>query len=251
MYVVITGGSRGIGKALAYKFASCGYDLILTCEKNNDLLIDIKKDIESKYTKRKVFIKMGLLEKNDLLNFEKESNEKIIDNIYILINNAGKCDYNLLTQVSYERYKEITYANLDYMFLTTRMLNEILVKSKRGIIINITSMWGILGSSCESIYAMTKGAIIAFTKSMAKELKDSGIDVIAFALGAVDTDMCKNISTLYKNKEDLDKGIAEFVKTLDGGRMFTTSEIADKIFTYVSSKNYKSGDIIEINNGLK
>lgn len=229
MYVVITGASRGIGKALAYKYAINRYDLILTCEKNIDCLQNIKCDIEKRY-QRKVIIKKGLIDESDL-----------VDDIYILINNAGKCDYNLIQDVTYEKYKEITYANLDYTFLTTKLVLTKMLKNKQGIIINISSIWGIKGASMESIYSMTKGAINAFTKSIAKELCASNIDVIAFALGAVDTDMNNHL----KNEEKMD-----FVASLDGGRMFETSEIADKVFDIILNKRYNSGDIIEVNNGL-
>lgn len=230
MYAVITGASRGIGSALSYKFASAGYDLILTCEHNIDKLNEIKIDIESKYHK-KVIIKKGLLEDTDLPN-----------DIYILINNAGKCDYSILQDITYNRYKDIIYSNLDYTFLTTKLVSKIMLKNKQGIIINISSMWGIYGAALESIYSMTKGGINAFTKALAKEFEPSSVDVIAFALGAVDTDMNKHLS------EDERKN---FEARLDSGRMFTTSEVANKIYEFVSMKNFKSGDIIEINNGLE
>lgn len=230
MYAVITGASRGIGKELAYKFASNGYNLILTCERNYDLLNDIKIDICKKYN-REVIIKMGLLEEKDLK-----------DDIYILINNAGKCDYNIIQDVNYDKYKEIIYANLDYTFLTTKLVSKIMLKHKQGVIINISSMWGILGAATESIYSMTKGGINAFTKSIAKEFINSNVDVIAFALGAVDTEMNNNLSESEKK---------DFVLKLDGGKMFSTKEIADTIYDYVLHKNYRTGDIIELDNGLK
>lgn len=229
MFAVITGASRGIGKALAYKFASGGYDLILTCEKNIKILDDIKIDIENMFN-RKVIIKKGLLEEKDLLN-----------DIYILINNAGKCDYSLFQDISYDKYKEIVYANLDYTFLTTKIVSQKMLKAKQGIIINISSMWGILGSSMESIYSMTKGAINALTKSLAKEFKDSDVDVIAFALGAVDTEMNSHLT------EDEKK---DFLNHLENGKMWSSDEIAKKIFDMVINKNYTTGDIIELNNGL-
>lgn len=229
MFAVITGASRGIGRALAYKYAEHGYDLVLTCEKNVEALNNIKEYINTKY-KKNVIAKKGLIEKDDLP-----------DDIYILINNAGKCDYNLLRDVSYERYKEIVYANLDYTFLTTKIVSEKLFKNKQGIIINISSMWGILGSSMESVYSMTKGGINAFTKSLAKEFKDSNVDVVGFALGAVDTDMNKHLP---------DEERKDFIKTLDKGKMWTTDEIAEKIYNIITNKKYSTGDIIELNNGL-
>lgn len=229
MFAVITGASRGVGKALAYKYAEYGYDLVLTCEKNIEILNNIKEDIETKY-KKKVIAKKGLLERDDLP-----------DDTYILINNAGKCDYNLLQDISYERYKEIIYANLDCAFLTTKIVSKKLLKNKQGIIINISSMWGILGSSMESIYSMTKGGINAFTKSLAKEFKESNVDVIAFALGAVDTDMNMHLT---------DEERKEFIKTLDNGKMWIADEVAEKIYNIVSNRKYNTGDIIEVNNGL-
>ena len=229
MFAVITGASRGIGKALAYKFASGGYDLILTCEKNIKILDDIKIDIEHTYN-RKVIVKQGLLNEADLPN-----------DIYILVNNAGKCDYSLFQDVSYDKYKEIVYANLDYTFLTTKLISKTMIKAKLGVIINISSMWGILGSSMESIYSMTKGAINALTKSLAKEFKDSNVDVLAFALGAVDTEMNNHLNDEEKK---------DFVMSLENGKMWSPDEIARKIFDITTFKNYNTGDIIELNNGL-
>ena len=229
MFAVVTGASRGIGKAIAYKFLEHGYDLVLTCEKNISSLNDIKKDIEVKYN-RKVIVKQGLLEEKDLP-----------DDIYILVNNAGKCDYSLFQDVSYEKYKEIVYSNLDYTFLTTKLVGEKMLRAKQGVIVNISSMWGILGASMESVYSMTKGGINALTKSLAKEFKDSNVDVIAFALGAVDTEMNSHLN---------DEERKDFLKTFDNNRMLTTDEIAEKIYNTVSMKKYNTGEIIEINNGL-
>lgn len=229
MYVVITGASRGIGKALAYKFAEHGYDLVLTCEKNVDSLNTIKNEIESKFNRNVIIIK-GLLSENDLPS-----------DIYILINNAGKCDYSLIQDISYNKYKDIIYSNLDYTFLTTKLISQRMINDKQGVIVNISSMWGILGSSMEAVYSMTKGGINAFTKSLAKEFKDSNVDVIAFALGAVDTEMNNHLS-----KEER----MEFIKTLDDGRMLTCDEVAESIYNIVLTKKYNSGDVIELNNGL-
>ena len=228
MYVVITGASRGIGKALAYKFAEHRYDLLLTCENNISLLNETKLDIETKFNQKVITIKG---EPNQM---------ELPDDIYILINNAGKCDYSLIQDISYEKYKDIVYSNLDYAFLVTKLVSSIMIKRKQGIIINISSIWGIVGASMETVYSMTKGGINAFTKALAKELLYSNVDVIAFALGAVNTDM---------NRQNFDN--SDFLNTLDENRMFEPSEIADAIYKIVEQKEYKTGDIIEINNGLK
>ena len=238
MYVVITGASRGIGLALAKIYYSKGYKLILTCEKNIDLLKkEFNEAIELPSDKingsEKVLIKKGLLSEDDLKN---------INNVYMLINNAGKCMYEQFQYIEYEKYKEIVYANLDYTFLTTKVIINKMLKNKNGIVVNISSMWGILGASMESIYSMTKAGINALTISLSKEYKESNIDFVAFALGAVDTDMNNKLSIE-------DKRIME--SELDNGRMFTPDEIANIIYDKVSKKEYDTGDIIEINNGLK
>ena len=117
-----------------------------------------------------------------------------------------------------------------------------MIKNKQGVIVNISSIWGTIGASMESVYSMTKGGINAFTKSLAKELQESGIDVIAFALGAVDTDMNNHLTGTDR---------ADFIRNLDGGKMWTSEEVADKIHNIVTMKRYTTGDIIELNNGLK
>ena len=229
MYAIITGASRGIGKGFAYKFAEHNYDLLLTCDTNFDLLESIKSDIENKY-KRNVIIIKGLIEENNLP-----------DDIFVLINNAGKCDYNLVQDISYEQYKQIIYSNLDYTFLTTQIVVRQMIKKKQGIIVNISSIWGIVGAAMETVYSMTKGGINAFTKSLSKELKYSNIDVVAFALGVVNTDMNNYLS---------DEEKLNFEKKLDNGRMFTVDEIVNIVYNKISNKEYKTGDIVEVNNGL-
>ena len=112
-----------------------------------------------------------------------------------------------------------------------------MIKNKQGVIVNISSMWGILGSSMESIYSMTKGGINAFTKSLAKEFKESNVDVIAFALGAVDTDMNRHLS---------DDEMKDFLKILDGGRMWTCNEVAERIHAFYTECRVIDRDNIEV-----
>lgn len=229
MYAVITGASRGIGKALAYEYAKGGYDLVLTCEKNINLLEEIKNNIIEKYS-RDVIIKKGLLKDSDLPS-----------EIYVLINCAGKCHYGIIDKVDENIFDDLVNANLKYSFFTIKELSSKFLKRREGIIINISSMWGILGASCEVLYSMTKGGLNTLTKALAKEYDGTGIDVIGIALGAVETDMLKGLTK---------KEVELLEKTLDNG-FFTPKEVAKNIFDIVKYKKYKSGDIIEMNNGLK
>ncbi|MDO5850852.1 MAG: SDR family oxidoreductase [Methanobacteriaceae archaeon] len=230
MYAVITGASRGIGKALAYRFAKAGYDLVLTCEKEIGMLTDVKNDISSKYNK-KVIIKKGLLESNE-----------IPDDSYVLVNNAGKAYHTLVQETDIHKYRDLLDTNLDYTYMTTQNYLKKCLKNKQGIILNVSSIFGLIGGSMEVAYSMTKGGLVAFTKALYKEIGSSGFTIYCVCLGAVDTDMVRNNIP----KENL----PSFVKTLKDGRMFTPEEIADNIYDIVSKKNKENGAIIEINNML-
>lgn len=228
MYAIVTGASRGIGKFTAYRFAKAGYDLVLTCEKRFDLLTDVKKDIEGKFG-RKVIIKQGLLNIGD-----------IPDETYVLINNAGKAYHTLLQETDKDRYREILDTNLDYTYMTTQNYIKKCLKNKQGIVLNVSSIYGLTGGSMEVAYSMTKGGLVSFTKALAKELGSSGFTFYCVCLGAVDTDMVRD-----NVPKDILPG---FVKTLKDGRLFTPDEIADNIYDIISKKDRANGSIIEINN---
>ena len=127
------------------------------------------------------------------------------------------------------------------MFHATKASLPYMINEKNGLIINISSIWGIVAASLETIYSGTKGFVNTFTKALAKELEPSNIDVIAFALGMVDTEMNSHLSDEEKN---------EIAKSLDNGKLFTKEEIAQKIFEFVTNKNFKTGSIISLDNGL-
>lgn len=246
--VFITGASRGIGSSLASIFARSGYDLILSCDKNYTLL---KADAEKlsaecgtnisilRYddNQNKFQLEESYGGNNQIYFDEKENNIKTD----ILINNASKALYGLFQDTKEEEWDEIINSNLTYMFHTTKSVLPYMIHEKNGLIVNISSIWGIVGASLETIYSGTKGFVNTFTKALAKELEPSSIDVIAFALGMVDTEMNSHLSAEEKN---------EIAKSLDNGKLFTKEEIAQKIFEHVTNKNYKTGDIIPLDNGL-
>ena len=247
--VFITGASRGIGSALASIFASNGYDLILSCDKNYNLLkadagklsaecginISILRydDNQNKFQLEETY---G--DNNQIYFDEKENNIKTD----ILINNASKALYGLFQDTKEEEWNEIINSNLTTMFHATKAVLPYMIHEKNGLIINISSIWGIVGASLETIYSGTKGFVNTFTKALAKELEPSNIDVIAFALGMVDTEMNSHLSDEEKN---------EIAKSLDNGKLFTKEEIAQKIFEHATNKNFKTGSIISLDNGLQ
>ena len=247
--VFITGASRGIGSALASIFARSGYDLILSCDKNYPLL---KADAEKLSKKCGITI--------TIVKYDKNQNKFLVEQIYgnntdkiyfdgqenniktdILINNASKALYGLFQDTEEEEWNEIINSNLTTMFHATKAVLPYMIHEKNGLIVNISSIWGIVGASLETIYSGTKGFVNTFTKALAKELEPSSIDVIAFALGMVDTEMNSHLSAEEKN---------EMAKSLDNGKLFTKEEIAQKIFEFVTNKNYKTGSIISLDNGI-
>lgn len=248
--VFITGASRGIGSALASIFAENGYDLILSCDKNYTLL---KADAEKLSKKCGITITIVKYDKNQNKFLVEQTYGNNIDKVYfdekennikadILINNASKALYGLFQDTKEEEWNEIINSNLTTMFHATKAVLPYMIHEKNGLIVNISSIWGIVGASLETIYSGTKGFVHTFTKALAKELEPSSIDVIAFALGMVDTEMNSHLSAEEKN---------EIAKFLDNGKLFTKEEIAQKIFEHVTNKNYKTGSIISLDNGLQ
>ena len=246
--VFITGASRGIGSALASIFAESGYDLILSCDKNYNLL---KADAEKLSKKCDINITVVRYDKNqnkfqleesygdnNQIYFDEKENNIKTD---ILINNASKALYGLFQDTKEEEWNEIINSNLTTLFHATKASLPYMIHEKNGLIINISSIWGIVAASLETIYSGTKGFVNTFTKALAKELEPSNIDVIAFALGMVDTEMNSHLSDEEKN---------EIAKSLDNGKLFTKEEIAQKIFEFVTNKNFKTGSIISLDNGL-
>ena len=227
MYCIITGASRGIGRELAILFAKSKYDLLLSCKTNIDLLNDLKSQLEKEYNIR-VITKQGHLDESDF---------KDIDDLAIVINNAGIADYNLLQDVTIDRYNEIIDSNLTDAFLTCKYSIPLFLKKKDGLIVNISSIWGEEGASTEVLYSMTKGGIISFTKALSKELSLSNIDCICFKLGFVDTDMNKHLSEEEK---------LEFIKDMKDKSLIDKNVVAEKIVSMIINNRYITGEIIDM-----
>lgn len=229
MYCIITGASRGIGRELAKIFAKHKYNLILNCRTNIDLLNNLKYELENEY---------NILVKTKKGHFEEKDFNDIYD-LAIVINNASIADYNLLQDVSIDRYNEIIDSNLTDTFLTTKYSIPLFLRNRQGLIVNISSIWGDVGASTEVIYSMTKGGIISFTKALSKELEFSNVDCICFKLGFVDTDMNNNLT--YDEKQ-------EFIKDIKDKSLIDKKNIAEKIFDIISNKKYNTGDILDFSN---
>ena len=235
---IITGASRGIGRAIALRFAREGYDLGLCCHTKKE---ELEKTVAA-CEELGVSVFSSLTDvgnQEDVKHFVSEV-KKQLGNISVLIHNAAISHIGLLTDMSNSEWQNIINTNLNSAFYTCREVIPDMIHVKSGHIINISSVWGNVGASCEVAYSTTKGGINAFTKALAKELAPSGISVNAVAFGLIDTDMNKNLT-----KEDKDELLTE----IPASRAGTPEEAADLVYSVASSSNYLTGQIITMDGG--
>ena len=233
--VLVTGASRGIGRAIATAFAAEGDRLIITCSKSTQELMSLKTELEDTYH-TEVLASIG-----DISSFEyvEQLFTQITEHfggIDILINNAGISYIGLLTDMSID----IVSTNLTSVFSTSRLAIPHMVHEKKGKIINISSVWGIAGASCEVAYSACKGGINSFTKALAKELAPSNIQVNAIACGVIDTQM----NACFSEEER-----KELADEIPAGRFGTPEEVAHLAVQLANGNDYLTGQIITLDGG--
>ena len=233
--VLVTGGSRGIGRAVVEKFASENYNVILNYNKSELAAIDIKK----KYNNVEIF-KADVANKKDveaMIRFAEDTYSKID----VLINNAGISSTGLLQDLSLDEWNKLFEVNVTGTFLVTKEVLPKMISNKSGKIINISSVWGMVGASMEVAYSASKAAIIGFTKALAKEVGPSNITVNAIAPGIVMTDMVSNLSI---------EEFEQIRQEIPLGKIGSTEDIANTAFYLASSSaDYITGQVISPNGG--
>ncbi len=237
--VIITGASGEIGFAAAKKFASEGFNLYLTGFSNYEGLCCDSEALSNLY---KVKIKTY---KCDVSDYSEVKNvcKKILsetEEVELLVNNAGMSVVGLDQDMKEEEWMKLCNTNLSSAMYFCRNLVPSMVSRKRGKIINISSMWGVYGASCEAAYSATKGGINAYTKALGKELAPSGISVNAIAFGAIDTKMNGHLS-------DEEKSV--LCDEIPFGRMATADEAADMVYNVYCAPNYMTAQVIGFDGG--
>lgn len=235
---IVTGASRGIGRAIALELAKQGISVCFTYLKNEDLASELVKEIEAKGVK-------ALAIKADIKDFNsaKELIKKTIDNfgqLDILINNAGIIRDKALMMMSEEDWREVIDTNLTGVFNVSRAAIVTFLKQKKGDIINISSVSGLIGLPRQTNYSASKAGVIGFTKALAKETGPFGVRVNAIAAGFIDTDMTKDL------KPELKEGM---LKIIPLGRFGRVDEVA-KVVTFLLTNSYITGQTITIDGGL-
>ena len=235
--ILITGASRGIGRNIAKKLAQNGERVIANYNKSEKEAIELKKDLEAEGIEIDIF-KADVSKREEVIELVKFVEEKY-KKIDVLINNAGISDIKLFTDVTDEDWNNIINTNLYSAFCCTQEVVKNMIKNHSGCIINISSIWGLVGASCEVVYSISKAGIDAMTKSLAKELGLSNIRVNSIAPGIIDTNMNKNLS-----KEEINS-IKEEIPLNKVGK---TSDIT-KCIEWLIEDEYTTGQVISINGG--
>lgn len=237
--VLITGGSRGIGAAIAQRFAAEGVNIVIHYLESHESANETARRCMS-LGANVMTISADLRSKDQLMRMrDKLSSHNIFPDI--LVNNGGIAHYGMLADVTEEEWDDVMSVNLKGMFLSTQLFMPHMIAQRYGRIINVSSVWGMSGASCEVLYSTTKGGVNAFTKALAKELAPSGVTVNAVAPGVVDTYMMSSFN--QEEKEALQQEIP-------AGRFGSADEIASLVyFLSLPESSYITGQIISPNGG--
>lgn len=236
--ILITGSSRGIGKAIAIKFAKKNYNIVINCIHSEDRLMVVKKEIESYNVTCLAYL-------GDISVYENAKElfgmiKKHFGSLDVLINNAGISYIGLFQDMKPDEWNKIVNTNLTSVYNCCHFAIPEMIHEKQGKIVNISSIWGITGASCEVAYSATKGAVNALTKALAKELAPSNIQVNAVACGAIDTEM-----NYFLDDDEL----IDLVNEIPTGRLGAAEEVADFVYQIATKHDYLTGQAIVFDGG--
>lgn len=239
--VLITGASRGIGRAIALEFAKKGYDVCINCVREKGKLDELAEMIRKECKNSRVIEYFGDISDADFVRSMFDDIKDKFGGLDVLINNAGISKIGLFTEMSDDEWRRICGVNLDGVVWCSREAVKLMLEKHSGKIINISSMWGQVGASCEVAYSATKGGVDSLTRALAKELAPSGIQVNAVSCGVIDTDMNAGIS---------DEVRESLTESIPAGRFGTPYEVAELVTALCEGKDYLTGQIIRIDGGL-
>lgn len=235
--VIVTGASRGIGKEIAKQLAKKEYTVIANYNKSEKQAKELKEELEKENIKIDIF-KADVSKRNEAQELIEYTINKY-GKIDVLINNAGISQIKEFTQITDEDWNNMINTNLNSVFYMTQEACKNMIHNKKGCIINISSIWGIVGASCEVHYSVSKAGIDAMTKSLAKEMGPSNIRVNSIAPGIINTEMNKNLSEEEINNIKEEIPLEKIGKAQD----------IEKCVEWLIEDEYTTGQVISINGG--
>ncbi len=237
---IVTGGSRGIGRAIAIALAKAGANVAVNYTSNSKSAEEVVAELKEMGVSA-IAVKADVSKAEEVDNLTSEALRNF-GRIDILINNAGITKDNLIVKMTEKDFMDVIDINLKGAFICTKAVSKIMIKQRSGKIVNVSSIVGIIGNAGQSNYAAAKAGLIGFTKSMAKELAKRNINVNAVAPGYIATDMTAAIS---------DKAKEEFTKNIPLGRIGSAEDIANAVMFLVSeNSDYITGQVINIDGGM-
>lgn len=238
--VLITGASRGIGRAAARLFAQSGYDVGINYLRSEKEALSLAEELRD-YGVKAVALQADVAA-DDQVERMVESARRELGGIGVLVNNAGIAFQKLLTDVTPEEWRRMMGVHLDGAFYCCRRVIPEMVRRQDGVILNVSSMWGVTGGSCEVPYSAAKAGLIGMTKALAKELGPSHIRVNCVAPGVIGTDMCAGLDGETRR---------ELREETPLGRLGTPEDVA-KVLLFLASPaaGFITGQVVGVNGGM-
>lgn len=239
--ILVTGGSRGIGKEVALKYAEKGYNVVINYVSEKTDVEAIKNELLEKGAHDVLLAKADVTNVEQIEELVKQTIEKF-GAIDVLVNNAGITKDNLLIRMSEEEFDKVIEVNLKGTYIVTKAVTKYMMKKRKGSIINLSSVVGVAGNSGQCNYSASKAGIIGFTKSVAKELASRNIRANAVAPGFIETDMTSVLSDSVKEN---------IYSQIPLKRMGTAKEVANLVyFLGEDTSSYITGQVINVDGGM-
>ena len=235
--IIVTGASKGIGKEIAKKLAKKGNTIIANYNKSEKEIKELQQELKKQNIKIDIY-KADVSKREEAANLVKYTIQKY-GKIDVLINNAGISQIKEFTQITDEDWNNMINTNLNSVFYMSQESCHNMIHNKKGCIINISSIWGITGASCEVHYSVSKAGVDALTKALAKELGPSNIRVNSIAPGIINTEMNAHLSEEEKQNIEEEIPLEKIGKAID----------IERCVEWLIKDEYTTGQVISINGG--
>lgn len=235
--IIVTGASKGIGKEISKELAKKGNTIIANYNKSEKEIKELQQELEKQNIKIDIY-KADVSKREEAANLVKDTIQNY-GKIDVLINNAGISQIKEFTQITDEDWNNMINTNLNSVFYMSQEACHNMIHNKKGCIINISSIWGITGASCEVHYSVSKAGVDALTKALAKELGPSNIRVNSIAPGIINTQMNAHLSEEEKQNIEEEIPLEKIGKAID----------IERCVEWLIKDEYTTGQVISINGG--